>query len=168
MEEMYNLSKAMLKSKLDCVVFSVQEPGPSSKKEPLHELLETRMGALSPLSIVKNDANTYTVRFIHPSFGFFLNAEILIENLFKPDFPNKETQNLWGRNYLRITPEILDCLVELLQQYPERETAVSPTIKMLKHNSFDESEIFSTASEGGFRTMRHLFVKTKLLFKNVY
>lgn len=147
MQEMYNLAKAMLRSRLDAVEFTVKDLNPSQKKDALHELLETKMGALSPLSITKKDNNNYVVRFIHPSLGYFLIAEILIENLFKPDFPNKDTQTLWGKNYLLKMPEILDCLVELLQQYPETEVHTYPTIKMVKQNSFDAFEVLSVMDD---------------------
>ena len=95
----------MLKDRVDAIVYQIAQTN-LAVKTPFQGLLETKMGALSPLSIVKKD-DRYSISFSHPSLGYCLIAEILIENLFKPDFPNKETQQMWGHNYLSKIPEVL-------------------------------------------------------------
>lgn len=135
MQEMYDLAKDMLKDRVDSIVYEITNTKIGIPKTPFQKLLETKMGALSPLSIVKNE-DRYSVSFIHASLGYYLIAEILIENLFKPDFPNKETQQIWGRNYLTRTPEVLEFLVELLQQFPETIEHQPKKLMLARHNSF--------------------------------
>jgi len=134
MQEMYDLAKAMLKDRVDAIVYQIAQTN-LAVKTPFQGLLETKMGALSPLSIVKKD-DRYSISFSHPSLGYCLIAEILIENLFKPDFPNKETQQMWGHNYLSKIPEVLEFLVELLQKFPESIEHQPQRVNITRGSSF--------------------------------
>ena len=147
MQEMYNLAKAMLRSRVDSIVYNIPTPSPSLKKTAFQELLETKMGTLSPLSVSRKNTEQYVVRFIHPSLGYFLIAKILIENLLKIDFPNKETQQMWGRNYLLRTPEVLGFVIELLQQYPETTDSSQAKLTIVKQSSYDAFDATDDAAE---------------------
>lgn len=141
MQQMYEFAKLMLNNNTDFIIYQRTANPPSTQKERiLHEILETKMGTCSPLSITEIGTNKFKVSFNHETLGYYLMAKILINNLFEPSFKNDTFEQTWNKHYLTKTPGILQFLVQLLQKYPETAPQ-QPAIRMLNQNSYDELEV---------------------------
>lgn len=138
MQQMYEFAKIMLNSNTDFIIYQRTANPPSTPKERiLHEILETKMGTCSPLSITEIAANKFKVSFSHETLGYYLMAKVLMNSLFEPNFENDTFEQTWNKHYLTKTPGILQFLVQLLQKYPETAPQ-QPAIRMLHQNSYDD------------------------------
>ena len=148
MVEMYRLAEETFKKNKDSIEYTFEKKAfAPTRKHPLHELLETKIGSLAPISISRKDADSFYVKFIHPSLGYYLVAVQLMESLFDASFPHgKEWEKWWNIHYLSTIPEILEFLVELLQRLPERYSDTFENIMIQNQSPTSERNLTPRSS----------------------
>lgn len=128
-------------------------------KDPLSCLFQAKISYLSPLSMTKRDG-TLRIKFMHPSHGYYLIAQQLIECLYDEDFPtadnlyddvkNDKSLRLWNLRFLTDVPDILDFLVEFIHRDPDKATIMERLLLIVRVTQQANQRKYGTAASNAF------------------